>query len=178
MRKSCDSHFMFYLASHHGYLYTSPFSFPMRRYLPFLSLVLLCTTMACKKDEPLSLTVTQKLTGARWQLRSAVVSTPGQPTVDGYASTPSCTQDDIIIYGPSNVWYYDEGLTKCYSTDPQRQTGTWTLSNNDTKVTITFSGTTTEYTIDELIGSTLKLSRTDTQNSIVSTLKLGYVSIP
>lgn len=151
----------------------------MKRYVPLLSLALLSLAPACKKDSTTPApTVTSKLINNKWQLRSASISGPGQPTIDGYAIASSCTKDDVIQYLAPNILSYDEGATKCDPNDPQKRTGTWVLSNNDTQLTVTLDSHTSVYTIDELTDNSLKLTNVSIQGSNTTTIKTGYVPVP
>ncbi len=42
----------------------------------------------------------------------------------------SCRADNLYTFAAGNAFTLDEGTKKCTATDPQRLTGTWSLSNS------------------------------------------------
>ena len=136
-------------------------------------IVLFCITAlsiagGCKKETPtpsISLTATQMLTGKKWQVRSSTIVAPGQPNVDLYALSAPCTRDDFERFDSPNTYFYEEGATKCDPGDPQTQLGIWALSNNDTQLTVTYSGFTKSLLIDELTTTSLKTRMLELQSN-------------
>ena len=121
--------------------------------------IVACMFFSCTKkgDEPMPPpTRTQLLSAKKWQGKSSIIESPGQPTVDIYALTPPDKRDDFQRFDLPNTFVYDEGPTKFRAIDPQIQLGLWALSNNDTQLTISFRGYTNTYLIDELTSTSLK----------------------
>lgn len=143
----------------------------------------LACTLSCgkeeKKDDPQPPTQTQRLSAKKWQVRSSTLTSPTQPDVDLYALVRSCSQDDFVEFAAQRTFRSDEGPTKCQSTDIQTRLGVWALNANETQLMVTFNGSTTSYTIDELTDTSLRLTTNRTQsNGVVSTQKNSYVAIP
>lgn len=120
----------------------------------FLALVIGLIS-ACHKDAPAP-TPTQLLTTKKWQVTSSIIESPGQPTVNLYALSPTYTQDNFEQFITPNVYTLDEGPTKYRVTDPQTQTGTWVLNSNDTQLVVTRNGIVSTFIIEELTSTTLK----------------------
>lgn len=103
----------------------------------------LAALSACKKDSettPTIATPTELLTAKNWRL-SAYTSgfaTAGAAavTTDEYATTPACQRDDFTKFNANKSVLFDEGASKCNTTDAQSETSTWDLSSNDTKLTL------------------------------------------
>ncbi|GAA4002649.1 hypothetical protein GCM10022408_12610 [Hymenobacter fastidiosus] len=133
---------------------------------------LLLTTMAsslvftsCKKDkeEPKPKTRTELLTARNWRI-SAATYTVGPDIEDVYRSVPGCTKDDFTKFNTDKTTVFDEGPTRCSTSDPQSSKGAWDLTSGDNKLLIQESTTSTSgelYEIVELTESTLKIKQTD-----------------
>ena len=142
---------------------------------------LLLTLAACskKKDDPTPpATRSQILSAKKWQLRSSTIEAPGQQLVDLYALLGACSKDDFEQFNSPNTFIYDEGLTKCAASDPQKQVGVWALTNNDTQLTITAAGSSATVQIDELTDSSFKFSLLEPQsNGVNAIIKQAFVAI-
>lgn len=128
--------------------------------IPFAALVAVSAVVACSKkgSDPQPLTRTQLLTAQKWRVSSATIASPGQPTIDLTALSPPCKLDDYVQFATPSTYVVDEGATKCDSRDPQTQLGTWAFANNDTQLSISYTGDTYTATVDELTASALKLT--------------------
>jgi len=136
----------------------------MKKTLLFCGAILLFTA-ACKKndDDNNNKTKTENLTTGNWYLRSSTftMSIMGvDSTYDGMADMEACEKDNFYTFLGGGVAKMDEGATKCDASDPQTETGTWALLNNETKLAINGAGVTDTADILELNGSTLKLQAT------------------
>jgi hypothetical protein len=101
---------------------------------------------SCKKDDDKNSTTSTRgtLTSGMWKISavSASFEVPGygSQTVDGFKSFPACQQDNLYKFNEDGTTTTDEGATKCSSSSPQQSTsGTWSLSSDETKLTV--SGT-------------------------------------
>ena len=71
---------------------------------------------------------------------------------------------------------FDAGATKCAANEAQTQSGTWTFTDNETKLSVTQDNDPTVYTISELTSSKLVLSATETFTSGGQTNTFQYVT--
>jgi hypothetical protein len=98
----------------------------------------------CKKNDSTSpsptASRTDMLTAKNWRISAQTYSVAinnGTPTVsDEYANETACERDNFIKFNTNKSLIADEGATKCSSSDPQTQSGTWDLTTNDTKLTL------------------------------------------
>jgi len=109
---------------------------------------------ACKKGNDNN-SKTQLLTSQEWKIIKSESRVNSDPFTDHYPSLPSCTQDDKYKFNTDNTYVLSEGVSKCNPTDPDIiASGTWHFTLNETKIQI--DGT--EYTIDQLNGSSFIIS--------------------
>lgn len=125
--------------------------------LPFLALVVVL--VSCSKDDPK--TSKTDLISKTWKTTSFTIG--GQ---DVFSLYDACEKDNLVIIAKDGKYKEDEGLTKCNPADPQIiDSGTWSFLENETKLKIVYSDSSSEtYTITELTSTTLKLSITDTSS--------------
>lgn len=143
-----------------------------------LAIVGIATSCGKKEDMPTPLTPTQLLSSHHWLLRSSIESGPTIQTVDLYAASGVCTQDNLLQFATSNTFIYDEGPTKCTPSSPQTRLGLWALGKNDTQLTVVLDGYTSEYTIEELTTTSLKLTMVEMQGTVTAVQKNVYVAVP
>jgi len=123
---------------------------------------------SCKKDDDggSSLNRKDQLMTGKWKITAATVTSTisgVSTTQDIFGLTDECNKDDLSIFKSDMHLITDAGAVKCNSNDPQQEdAGTWALTDNDTKLAITESGSTESSNIDQLDGSTLKISNTET----------------
>lgn len=108
---------------------------------------------SCKKDD--DPTPTELLTEKAWKLTAQVVSPPlptenGTLVTDLYAQYAACVKDDLATFRDNGTVLFDEGASKCVSTDPQTVTGIWAFNTTETVLSITLDGETTSYDIVNL----------------------------
>lgn len=120
--------------------------------------------IACNKNEDKPATKTELLMSAPWKLTAQVFhgDYDGDGVVDPvdtdmYADLDACDKDDLTTFKANGVGELNEGATKCDASDPQTQSFSWALKENET--ILNFEGL--DFTIVELSGSTLKVSLTD-----------------
>lgn len=128
-----------------------------------LTVLFITTIVSCKKDDSTSpKTKTEIISGKNFFMKaltvSPAVSINGIPVTDFFVLLPACSTDDFTVYNANGTVTYDEGLTKCEPDDPQTQTGTWSFTENETKISETFDGETQSYNLIELTETTLKMS--------------------
>ena len=147
-------------------------------------LVIMSATIAlsaCKKDaSPVS--KTDLLTASQWKMTAFTVD-PGFPIFDAlgnitgystdmYSSMESCSKDDTFKFNSDNSVKFDEGASKCDSSDPQSTSGTWSLKTNETILSLIDNGSAQDYTIMELTARILKMKYTQTDGSVSYTFTI------
>lgn len=125
----------------------------------------------CKKDSESN---TDKLTDKNWKMTALTVDPAIGGITDVYAQIPSCSQDDLTKFLDNNSVNFDEGATKCNSSDPQTTNGTWSWNSDETVLSITESGSTESYTIISLGSSEMKAKWTDNSSGIVETYTVTF----
>jgi hypothetical protein len=148
------------------------------------NLILAFTVLAiasCKKDEtPEPVLGAKDLIAKKWKQVSAIETYSFQPgSTDVFPSYDECDKDDINIYNVNGTYSLTAGTLKCSANSPDvLESGTWTLTTNDTKVSITSGGTTYDLTITELTGTSLKVRDTESTPLGTITYTAGYVPVP
>lgn len=109
-----------------------------------LTTVILATILltACQKSSDStptpSVTKAQMLVGGQWKIKAMTASPAimiGSVAITDVLSLyPSCITDNYQTFSADGVYVFDEGATKCDSSDPQRETGKWQLSADETQV--------------------------------------------
>lgn len=114
---------------------------------------------ACqKKTEPQTQSKSEMLTSSSWKFDKA---TSGGADVSGFIN--ACYKDNIITFSAGGNGTLDEGASKCNSSDPQTTNFNWTLTSNETVLTVTgaiFAGQSGNFTIITLTTTQLVLEGT------------------
>jgi hypothetical protein len=130
----------------------------------------------CKKDDDES--NTDKLTDKNWKMTALTVDPPlnvgGTMISNVYPQIPACQQDDLTIFNDNGTVTFDEGATKCNSSDPQSTQGTWTWNTNETILSITDAGNTESYTVTSLSSDVMVATFTDNSTGIVETYTVTF----
>lgn len=114
--------------------------------------------VSCKKKEK-EPTKEELLTNGKWKLTGA--SAAGG-LYDLMTSFKDCQKDNTFTFNTNKSITVDEGATKCNDTAKQTITdGTWALTNNDTKMTI--SGDKITAGFGNLTGDVIKIESTTIQ---------------
>jgi len=128
--------------------------------LLIVSIVIL-TANSCKKDED-EKSKTDLLTAGYWKFTAMNINPAiefnGLEYSDLFGLMPNCSKDDLVKYNTDGSVIYDEGASKCDEGDPQTETGTWTFSADETKITETYDGESFTYNVVEITDSNLKIS--------------------
>lgn len=112
-----------------------------------LLLAAACFLPACKEDDP---TTVEILTaGDCWKIT----------LLEGYETTSKlwisvpvedCLADNCLTFKADQTLIADEGASKCDAADPQTAEGSWSLSDDATKLSLTEGGETETGTIVEI----------------------------
>jgi hypothetical protein len=126
---------------------------------------------SCKKDDPEPATKSNFLTNGTWMV-SAVTSDDdgdGIYETNDYADFLDCFKDNIHTFHSNGTFEMNEGPSKCDPGDPQTESSTWQLTNNDSNLNLAND----VYTVQQLTNTTLqvKLSYGDNRSSIVTFTK-------
>jgi hypothetical protein len=116
-------------------------------------LMIVLVTACSKKDKTTSRS--ELLTSGTWKLTAAEEDADGNGTyeTDNYVFFLDCFKDNYTSFSTNGQLEMNEGPTKCSPGDPQSETSTWQLTNND--ATLVVGGD--SYEILELNNSTLRL---------------------
>ena len=137
----------------------------------FVFSMLLIAMNACKKDDVKPASKSDLLTSGTWRLTAAVTDLDGDGTFETneFADFEPCFTDNIWTFNSNGSVAVDEGATKCDPSDPQVQTDSWQMTNNETN--LSFAGDT--YLIEQLDANTLilKLSYGASSSSKVTLTK-------
>jgi hypothetical protein len=137
---------------------------------------------ACKKDsDPVAPTAsrTDMLTAKNWKLTSENVSITMSGVTLPVSTLEDCQKDDAYKFNTDKSLVVDAGANKCDTSDPQKETGTWSFSNTDQtklKMTLPNSIVDGELDIKELTSSTLHVSATETNAGATYTIDATFTS--
>jgi hypothetical protein len=123
--------------------------------LTFLLAIIIFTNVQCKKnDEEKMLSKTQLLTSGSWKLTAVLADEDanGSYETDRFTTFSSCFKDNNWTFQDNGVLELNEGPTKCSPRDPQTETATWQLTQNETYLKIN----TDEWKLEDLTTSILK----------------------
>ena len=125
----------------------------MKKSISITALFFILLFVACNKKDTAT-SKTELLTSGTWKLTAVVADEDGNGTyeTDRFATFLPCFIDNIWSFGASSVGTMDEGPTKCNPADPQTETYTWQLTQNETYLKIDND----EWKLEELTTSTLK----------------------
>ena len=132
--------------------------------------------LQCKKDTPPK-PATELILGT-WAI-TAVTYSPGYdlfgngtPITDAFPYYQPCEKDNVTTFKTNSEGEFNEGATKCNSTDPQSTAFLWTMKTNNTILNISALA---DFTIVMLDGKTMKLSSTFTEVGVTYTETITFV---
>lgn len=144
------------------------------------------TFAGCKKDSPGTPTPTASkadlLTAKKWRTSASTTTTTYNnqtSTSDDYASMSPCERDNFTQFNANKTAVFDEGATKCNSSDPQTTNGTWDLNSDQTKLNLTdpdLGGLVIPFEIVTLDASTLSLRFTQSASGATRTVNITFKS--
>lgn len=113
------------------------------------------------------------LGGTKWRMTSLILGQEisGQKTEqDLFPLAENCAKDDVMMFNAGNNFVYDEGASKCDSGDPQQEAGTWTLSDDKKKLTLTSESinNTPEPIIYDVVFTSTKLTLSYKESSTIN----------
>ncbi|MFD1870946.1 hypothetical protein [Hymenobacter bucti] len=138
-------------------------------------LILLCfgiaTLSACKKDsEPTPTSPADLLTAKNWRITTYTVFLSGVPLP---GAVPACNLDDYLKFNSDKTLVHNAGAIKCNPTDPQTDTGTWSMPSTDKLIlmepnNLSLGSPSVPYDIKELSATTLHISSVPGNGSITA----------
>lgn len=125
--------------------------------------------VSCKKDKK---SKSELLTEKTWKVTKEESKMNSSPYVDDFPGWASCEKDNIIQFFTNNTFKETEGATKCDPADPDEvSAGGWAFTQNETKITLNGLF---EATIEQLDGSTLVVTYTETSGSDTYSTRTTY----
>ncbi|HIF15369.1 MAG TPA: hypothetical protein EYQ86_08670 [Bacteroidetes bacterium] len=126
----------------------------MKQNIFILLVILLIISTSCNKDDtnppnpPTTPppTNTQLLTGESWMRTAMTIDTAILPdstntslnSNDLYPFIDACEHDNIIHFSSNSTFVYEEGSSKCNTSDPDTiASGAWVFNSNETKIITT-----------------------------------------
>ena len=108
-----------------------------------LLLLLAATIGGCKKDSETSPGKADLLVAKSWRISaqtssfsSSSINNGAVVVTDEYASSAACERDNFIKFSANKTLVADEGATRCSTSDPQTQSGTWDFNSDQTKLSL------------------------------------------
>lgn len=125
----------------------------MKKIISIAAIFFILLIAACNKKDTAA-SKTELLTSGSWKLTAVMADNDANGTyeADEYAGFSDCFKDNYYTFRANNELELNEGATKCDPADPQTETATWQLTQNETHLAFGPD----EYKLEELTISTLK----------------------
>ena len=98
---------------------------------------------SCKKDTETMFSKTDLLAVKSWRIvaqsstySNSTINSGKAITTNQYAAKSSCERDNFFKFSSTGTLVLDEGETKCDSSAPQKQHGSWSFSGDQTRMTL------------------------------------------
>lgn len=144
-----------------------------------LTVSLLLIVSSCSKNDEPSATKAQMI-ARNWKQTDLLASQAGTPAVSIFDTFfEPCNKDDIWQFKSDGTYTVVEGASKCDPADPDTvSTGTWQLTDNDTKIIIDDASEPAQtLNIVELTSTSFKLSGTETISGTVVTATIVFTAL-
>jgi hypothetical protein len=144
-----------------------------------LTLALLVIVSSCSKNDEPSASKAQMI-ARNWKQTDLLASQAGTPAVSVFDTFfEPCNKDDIWQFKSDGTYTVVEGASKCDAADPDTvTTGTWQLTDNDTKIIIDDASEPAQtLNIVELTSTSFKLSGTETISGVVVTATIVFTAL-
>lgn len=122
--------------------------------LNIFAIVLITSVGACGKESgsQSSQTKTDLITATAWKIDQIGVDADKNGTIDLPQTLQDCELDNTFTFKKDGTGIFDEGATKCNSTDPQNGSYSWSFINNESGISgdipqLGFSGNATINTL-------------------------------
>ncbi|NVO30889.1 lipocalin family protein [Hymenobacter lapidiphilus] len=117
-----------------------------------------------KSEDPMPQSKSELLMAKTWTI-TAETETVGTTTKSVFEKYDACELDNTTQFLAGNSMSYDQGAIQCDPDEPRTITGSWALSENDTKLALVVYGFGTQGKIEELTENRMVLSETATVNN-------------
>lgn len=158
----------------------------MRKSLLYIATAVLLagSITSCSKDDedevaPVVPTKTELITAKNWRISAFTYKEGSSQTQDFYAQFGSCTRDDFYKFNTDKTFKFDEGATRCSTSDPQTETSAWDINADGTiLLLLEMKGSTTAelYNVVELTDSKLRISQTYTGSGVDEVRDITFTS--
>jgi hypothetical protein len=98
---------------------------------------------SCKKDTETMFSKTDLLAVNSWRIvaqsstySNSTINSGKAITTNQYTAKSSCERDNFFKFSSTGTLVLDEGETKCDSSAPQKQHGSWSFSGDQTRMTL------------------------------------------
>ena len=149
----------------------------MKKTLLFLGTIAVLS--GCKKSDESPATASSRtdlLTAKSWRLAAVTVTANGLP-VPSSVFIEDCDKDDTFKFNADKTLVQDAGASKCNTSDPQTQAGTWAFNSDQSKLTIAVpnSPLNGDGDIKELTATSLHIYGTRSLSGLALTLDATFV---
>jgi hypothetical protein len=140
---------------------------------------------SCKKNDdnsPAAPSKTDLLTAKNWRITAQKNTTTfgtQTSTTDEYAALSACERDNFAKFNTNKTVVFDEGATKCSTSDPQTESGTWDFNSDQSKLNLTdpsLGGVVIPFDIVELSATTLHVRYTNSASGVSSTEDVTFTA--
>lgn len=129
---------------------------------------------ACKKDSENAPSRLDLLTSKVWRVTAQTTTVTTGTTTTSNTGITVCSQDDGYKFNAEKTLVIDAGVTKCATSDPQKENALWDFSNADQtrlKITrLTTTGLSGDFDIKELSPTVLHIYNSQVINGITYTV--------
>lgn len=149
-----------------------------------ISICILAFSVSCnlfEADEAFEVPHKDLLIRNKWMLVAYTQSPAYNGVTDVFAVMDKCAKDNLYIFKADGSYIFDAGFNKCSESEPQSNVaGTWKFYKDktgevfDKEIIINASGKITNYYIDLITDSRLKLSTTMTSGGKMYTLQQTF----
>ena len=109
-----------------------------RIFLPLAALFFMILWASCSKSHSNNNSTATLVTQSSWKYDTSGIDLNKDGIVDiGDTTVKPCVKDNIYTFKSDSTGTIDEGATKCNVSDPQTVPFTWSLTNNQTVLTVT-----------------------------------------
>ena len=132
---------------------------------------------SCEKDaiEP---TKTDILTNAAWKITSMTIADTDGAEFEITGDLEACELDNLHYFKTNGSFVINENALKCENEDPQEYAvGSWTLSQNDTRLVIAVEDETKVCDILQLDANKIKFKYVETDEELTSTYSITMTAV-
>lgn len=150
----------------------------MYKILVTISMItVLAISGGCKKEEDeTKVSKAEILRQNQWKLTSAETN-PSFGGIDPLTFLGECVTDNLLTFATNNILEVDEGAEKCNENAPQTQKGTWSLNQDETRLSLEYGTYVTDAEITKLTQQQVDLKSTVDYNGYSITILSTFTSL-